>query len=295
MLILDTITHETIWGGQRLMPYSDGSCSKIGHLYSLLCENGHSNKILNGSYQGRPFHEYFMENKNCLNLGQYKEFPLILALVEANDNLSIQVHPDDYIAKNLENYDYGKNESWYFIQAPEKGYIYNGCTGGSIEEVKRKVAEGDLESITDHLKVENGDYVYVEAGTLHALSTGSFLYEIEENCPLTYRLYDFNRRDEQGRLRELHLEKALKAIKVDLKSKVRRYANDYIEERRYITQLHENINSYSNNSQTLECLTMLDADFVLEAVTVKTGTTIILEPGEMINVHIKKAMMARPK
>lgn len=295
MLILETISHETIWGGQKLMPYSDGSCKKIGHLYSLQCEKGQSNKILNGSYKDKTFNEYFDENKNRFHLGNYILFPLIIALVEADDNLSIQVHPDDELAKALENADYGKNESWYFIEAPKEGYIYDGCTGISITEVQNKVAARDLESITDHLYVKNGDYVYVEAGTLHALSTGSLLYEIEENCPLTYRLYDFNRKDAQGNTRELHLEKALKAIKVDLKSRIKRYDNDYIEERRYITQLYENIDSYTNNSKTLECLTMIDAAFMLEGVAVKIGTTIILEPGESVSALMKKAIMARPK
>ena len=138
MHILETISHETIWGGQKLMPYSDGCCNKIGHLYSLQCENGHSNMILNGSYQGKAFQEYFQENKDRFNLGNYSMFPLIIALVEANDNLSIQVHPDDELARKLENADYGKNESWFFIEAPKDGFIYNGCTSLNIDEVQKK-------------------------------------------------------------------------------------------------------------------------------------------------------------
>ena len=99
----------------------------------------------------------------------------------------------------------------------------------------------------------------------------------------------------RGNTRELHLEKALKAIKVNLKSKIKKYSNNFIEERRYITQLHENINTYTNSSQTLECLTMLEADFMLENVAVRTGTTIVLEPGESLQAPMKKVMMARPK
>jgi len=295
MIILETISHETIWGGQRLLPYSDGTCKKIGHLYSLQCENEDSNKILNGPYKGKTFNEYFADNKVRFGLEKYSLFPLIIALVEANDNLSIQVHPDDEMAKNLENADYGKNESWYFLDAPNKGYIYNGCTSDDVSGVQKKVDNGELESITDHLKVVSGDYVYVEAGTLHALSTGSLLYEIEENCPLTYRLYDFNRKDADGNTRELHLEKALQAINVNLKSQVKRYEDGCIEERRYTTQLFKNIDHYTNNSDTLECLTMLDVDTMLENILIKTGTTIVLEPGDMINIPIKSAMMARPK
>jgi len=295
MIILETISHETIWGGQKLMPYSDGSCKNIGHLYSLQCENEDSNNILNGPYKGKTFNEYFNDNKLRFGLEKYNLFPLIIALVEADDNLSIQVHPDDEVAKNLENADYGKNESWYFIDAPQKGFIFNGCTSEDLCGVQEKVDIGELESITDHLNVSGGDYVYVEAGTLHALSTGSLLYEIEENCPLTYRLYDFNRKDVNGNTRELHLDKALQAINVDLKSQVKRYEDGCIEERRYITQLFKDIEHYTNNSNTLECLTMLDVDTKLDDILIKPGTTIVLEPGDTIKIPIKSAIMARPK
>jgi len=295
MLILETISHETIWGGQRLMLYSDGMCKKIGHLYSLQCESEISNNILNGSYKGRTFNEYFDENKNTFGLGKYSLFPFILALVEANDNLSIQVHPDDKNAKNLEDAPFGKNESWYFLSTPDRGCIFDGCKAKTIEEVKEKTGSDKFESIIDELKVEEGDYVYVEAGTLHALTAGSYIYEIEENSPLTYRLYDFERTDDNGNKRELHLEKAFDSLKIDLKSDTRKYSNKCIEERRYITQLHKNIEGYINESDTLECLTIIQGEFLLEDVLVRTGTTIVLEPKDRIDNYIEIAIMARPK
>ena len=295
MLILKTIPHETIWGGQKLIPYTDGNFEKIGHLYSVMDDQGQSNMIMNGAYAGKDFHSYFEENKEKFHLEEYEQFPLIIALVEANDNLSIQVHPDDEVAKQEENRPYGKNESWYFIDAPESGCIYDGCLCDTVEEAVQQIELGNAEKITDRLPVKAGDYVYVEAGTLHALSTGSFLYEIEENCELTYRIYDFGRVGADGKPRETHIDKAVKALKPKLKSIAQPLkANEIIGERRYTVQLLENVKGYRNTSNTLECVTLLEGNTLVENKELSVGTSIILEPGEEIVVNIVKAMMARP-
>lgn len=296
MLILKTIPHETIWGGQKLMPYVEGEFERIGHLYSVMDDQGQSNVIMNGKYKGQDFHAYFIENKERFGLGEYEQFPLIIALVEANDNLSIQVHPDDEVAKTEEGRPYGKNESWYFIDAPESGSIFDGCLCDTVEEAGKQIALGNAEKITDRLSVKSGDYVYVEAGTLHALSTGSFLYEIEENCELTYRVYDFGRVGADGKPREVHVDKALKALKPSLKSVAKQLLpGDTMEERRYAVEILENVTDYRNVSDTLECITLLKGKLLLDDIEVSVGTSIILEPGEDIGEEIEVAIMARPK
>ena len=295
MIVLNTVAHETIWGGQRLLPYSIGKHEKIGHLYSLCCEKGLENYILNGSYKGKVFQEYFNDVKEEFGLGRYKEFPLIIALVEAKDNLSIQVHPNDEIAVAEENAQYGKNESWYFLKKPDSGYIFNGCLASSIDEVKQRMENNDLMSVVDHLDVDEGDYVYVEAGTLHALSAGSYLYEIEENSPWTYRMYDYNRTDSKGDKRELHIEKAVKALNVDLKSKAIKLGGHEQSERRYSIKTLKNAFSYINESDTVECITFIQGKCDIDGITVEPGMTVVLEPGEEILGDIYFAIMARPK
>lgn len=295
MIILDTVAHETIWGGEKLLPYAESNCAKIGHLYSLCCEKGLENKIRNGAYKGKVFQEYFKENKKKFGLEKYEEFPLILALVEANDNLSIQVHPDDIVAAAKENAAYGKNESWYFLEAPKTGKIFNGCLAQSVAEVQEKMEKNQLMDIVDTLQVQAGDYVYVEGGTLHALSEGSFLYEIEENSPWTYRMYDFDRTDAQGRKRELHMEKALEALKPELKSQAVPFTEEAIEERRYIVKKLVNQKVYKNESTTLECITFIKGTCIADGCQATTGTTIVLEPGEFIEGELELAVMARPK
>ena len=111
MLVIETIVHETIWGGKKLTPYSGTNNKKIGHLYSLISNGELESKILNGEYRGQLFRKYFDENKARFGLSNYKEFPFLLALVDASDDLSLQVHPNDVMAKELEGADFGKTES----------------------------------------------------------------------------------------------------------------------------------------------------------------------------------------
>lgn len=293
MLIIKTIVHETIWGGDRLTPYSGTDNKKIGHLYSLISNGKLESEILNGKYKGQLFRKYFDENKEKFGLKKYKELPFLLALVDATDDLSLQVHPNDSAAKELENADFGKNESWYFLEVPKSGKIYDGCKAESSEELKRKVAEGKYDDIIDYLTVEVGSYVYIEAGTMHAMSAGSLVYEIEENCDATYRVYDFDRIDKDGKKRPLQTENALKSIDVKLKSKAEKYEGEKIE-RLYSTQLFENKEEYTNKSKTLECLTVLNGKSEVDGFIVQRGTTIVLEPEETVKLNSSDFIIARP-
>ncbi|MBR4592057.1 MAG: class I mannose-6-phosphate isomerase, partial [Elusimicrobiaceae bacterium] len=236
MLILKTIVHETIWGGKKLTPYSGSTNTHIGHLYSLISNGEFESEILNGPYRGKLFRTYFDENKEKFHLSRYKEFPFLLALVDAAGDLSLQVHPNDTMAKKLEHTDLGKNESWYFLETPKSGKIFDGCKAHSQAQLRQKVQQGKYREVIDELPVQAGDYVYVQAGTMHAMSAGSLVYEIEENCNATYRLYDFDRLDKNGQKRPLQTDKALQSIDVTLKSKAEPYTT-LKTERLYATQL----------------------------------------------------------
>ena len=298
MLILKPIAHETIWGGQTLTKYFPEPHDKIGHMYSLFDdEKSHtSNIILNGDYKGKTFHEYFSDKKNFFGLARFEYFPLVLAMVEAAENLSLQVHPDDSAAKEIENAPYGKNESWYFLQAPKSGEIFNGTKCSSVEEVKKLVTENRLSELADTLPISVGDYVYVNAGTLHAITSGAIVYEIEENAEYTYRVYDFDRADSAGKKRPLHIQQALKSLKPELKSVTKHYDGE-ITERLYTTKLLDSLKNYQNVSDTLECLTVIDenADSYIDGAKLYFGVTIVLEPKEKISVDVGKTMMSRVK
>ena len=293
MLIIKTMIHETIWGGERLTPYSGTDNKKIGHLYSLISNGEQESEILNGEYKGQLFRKYFDDNKAKFGLAKYKELPFLLALVDATDDLSLQVHPDDEVAKELENADFGKNESWYFLEVPKSGKIYDGCKAKSSQELREKVAQGKYDDIIDYLNVEVGSYVYIEAGTMHAMAAGSLVYEIEENCNATYRVYDFDRIDKDGKKRPLQTEAALKSIHVDKKSVAQRYDGEKVE-RLYATNLFTHQEVYTNKSNTIECLTVLSGKSEVEGFVVQNGTTIVLEPNETVKLNESDFIVARP-
>lgn len=283
MLILKRIVHTTIWGGPKISRLAGVEGDSIGHLYSLYCREGISNEILNGEWKGRCLNEVFPLIKDKLGMAEYEYFPLTLALTEAQEDLSIQVHPNDDAAQKLEHRARGKRESWYFIDAPTSGTIINGCTCHDKEQEAMMIEQGQFMEMADTLAVKKGDYVFVEPGTLHAITAGSLVFEIEEGSDFTYRFYDYNRVDAQGNPRELHVEKATSALDINLKSVVKAYNGQEIKEKTYSTKLINNINIYTNESTTLECFTLVKGLLNADGMAVSPGSTILLWPGESLN------------
>ena len=285
MLILKRIVHTTIWGGPKISRLAGVDGDRIGHLYSLYCREGISNEILNGVWKGRCLNEVFPLIKDKVGMAQYEYFPLTLALTEAQENLSIQVHPNDEAANALEHRVRGKRESWYFIDAPTSGTIINGCTCRDKAEESQMIAEGRFMEMTDTLAVKPGDYVFVEPGTLHAITSGSLVFEIEEGSDFTYRFYDYDRTDADGNPRELHVEKATSALDINLKSVVKAYNGQEIKEKTYSTKLINNIDIYTNESNTIECFTLVKGAMSADSVEILPGSTILLWPGEELNTQ----------
>lgn len=295
MLVLETICHETLWGGSRLTALSGTNCLKIGHLYSVFSRDGISNRILNTPYAGKTLNEIFGLWKREFHMERYDRFPLTIALTSADEDLSIQVHPNDAMAGQIENMARGKRESWYFLTPPDSGWILNGCVCRSEEEKEKYLAEGRYREMTDTLKVGAGDYVFVHPGTLHSLTAGSLVYEIEEGADFTYRFYDYGRRDANGNLRELQVDKAVMALDFRRKSVCRRYPDSgEIVEETYVTKKLSHIEEYRNDSGTLECLTLLEGGFVCGGVPVAPGMTVLLWPGEKVcDAELRSAIAAR--
>lgn len=284
-MILKRIIDTTIWGGPKISQLAGVEGQNIGHLYSLYCREGISNEILNGEWKGRTLNEVFQLFKGEFGMSHYDYFPLTLALTEAQENLSIQVHPNDAAANALEHRARGKRESWYFIDAPTSGTIINGCTCRDAEQEAEMIAQGQFMEMADTLAVQVGDYVFVEPGTLHAITAGSLVFEIEEGADFTYRFYDYDRTDSQGNKRELHVEKATSALDIHLKSQVRHYDGQEILEKTYSTKLINATAAYSNESDMLECFTLVRGKLSCDGIDVAPGSTVLLWPGEALDTQ----------
>lgn len=293
MLILKPIIHSTIWGGSWLTN-SYSFHDKIGHLYGLVSNGKLESEILNGPYKGQLFKKYFDENKVRLNLAGFATFPYVLALVDAKENLSLQVHPDDKyaISQGLSG---GKNESWFFLEESTSNFIYNGCKINSKEIILSLIKEGREKEIWDTLQVGKSGYVFVEAGTMHALSAGSKVFEIEENCDQTYRFYDFDRVGSDGKKRELQLNQAIEALSPTNKSHCKELdSGQEVHHRYYSFKYFPQMYDYENKSNTIETITLLSENVEIEGITVKRGMTIVLEPGDTVNLQGSLIGLVRP-
>lgn len=295
MYILQPVIHETIWGGHKLGYLVQNEEAKIGHLYMVNGHLGMSNLILNGNYQNCYLNDVFLKERKSWKLDEYEEFPLTIALVDAAENLSIQVHPDDTIAELLESKKKGKTESWVFIDAPEKGWIYAGCMCKTKQELHKFVAMDKIDEITGHINIRSNDYVCINAGTLHAMTTGSLVYEIEYGSDFTYRFYDYHRKDPQGCERELHVQKALRAIKEDMNQDVLHMADHrWIQEADYEICRETNVTDYKNTSDILECFSVIKGVGKCDENHVSAGMSILLLPQEELrDVNFDEVIVAR--
>jgi len=153
--------------------------------------------------------EYIWGTENWI----YQDEKLLIKIIDANDKLSVQVHPDDEYARKVENQPNGKNEVWYILEAQEGAFVYCGFNQDMNRElVKAAALDGSIEQYLNKIFVKPGDFIRIPAGTVHALEAGIKLVETQQNSNLTYRLYDYKRVGADGKERELHLDKALDVL-----------------------------------------------------------------------------------
>ena len=201
-LKLQSVCKEIIWGGNRLKSeYGKvADLDKIAESWELTVRHDGMNVIENGEYAGMTLGEY---------LGDEAEgFPLLIKLIDACDKLSIQVHPDDTYAKEKEG-EYGKTEMWYIVDAEPGAKLVYGLKNYSKDTFREAVANGTLEDYMNAVDVKKGDIFFIPSGLVHAIGAGILIAEIQQSSNVTYRVYDYMRRGKDGKLRELHVDKAL--------------------------------------------------------------------------------------
>ncbi len=206
-----------LWGGTRLAQKYDSFPKDeiIAESWQLSAHPAGLCRVSGTDCDGMTFDQYLLKaGKESLGwkCEPYERFPLLVKFIDATDKLSIQVHPEDAYAMAQED-DYGKNEMWYILDAQENAFVYLGFEKDTDRgEVERRIEEGTLADILHKVPVKKGDSVFVPAGQIHAIGAGVVILEIQQSSNATYRLYDYNRKDKNGELRPLHLEKAFANI-----------------------------------------------------------------------------------
>lgn len=203
-----------IWGGHRLVEdyHKEYEGDVLAESWELSCHSDGHSYIVNGQYAGMTLTEY-IQTVGKKELGshceKFEEFPILIKFIDAKDNLSIQVHPnDEYALKNEKQY--GKTEMWYVMDCDPGAYLYYGFRQEiSKEEFKERILDDTLLEVLNKVEVQKGDVLFIEAGTVHAIGKGILIAEIQQNSNLTYRIYDYGRVGTDGKKRDLHIEKAL--------------------------------------------------------------------------------------
>ncbi len=257
------IYKERIWGGNKLETYfgrNIGGKNNIGESWELSSVEENISVVSNGYLEGNDLQELLEIYMGEL-VGEkvYEEFgiefPILIKLIDANDDLSIQVHPDDDLAKERHN-SYGKTEMWVALDDVDSPRLINGFNKNtSREEFLERLNDNTLTAIFNYEDVKKGDAFFIPAGRVHAICSGNLIAEIQQTSDVTYRIYDYGRVDELGKERELHLDLSLDVIDFSIvkKSKI-----EYKIENNSLVEL---VNCKYFTTNIIEISTELDRDY----------------------------------
>lgn len=218
-LVFEPILQDRIWGGTKLKTDLGKNIptQTTGESWELSAVEGNVSVVKQGDYAGRPLTELLEQFPNeVLGTAVHEkfgtQFPLLFKFLDAREDLSIQVHPNDELAKQRHN-SFGKTEMWYVMQADEGSRIIVGFQKkSSAEEYVQKLEDKKLLDILNQVETKKGDVFFLETGTIHAIGAGIVIAEIQQTSDITYRIYDWDRVDANGNSRQLHVQEALDAM-----------------------------------------------------------------------------------
>lgn len=219
MLKFEPLLKSTIWGGDKIIPFKQISSSQtqVGESWELSGVPGHETVVSEGEHKGKRLNQLVSEERERLvGADNYRrfgnEFPLLIKFIDARRDLSIQVHPDEETAHRLGK-EHGKNEMWYVLESDEGAQIFDGLKNQiTPEEYKVMVEDGTICDALARFEVSEGDVFFIPAGRIHSIGKGCFVTEIQQTSDVTYRIYDFKRKDDSGHYRELHTSEAAESI-----------------------------------------------------------------------------------
>lgn len=209
-LFMEPVFQEKIWGGSRLKTVFgfDIPNDHIGEDWAISAHPHGVSVVKNGPYQGQTLDTLWAEHKELFGQPREDVFPLLIKILDAEDDLSVQVHPDDTYGLKHEG-ELGKTECWYIIDAAPGAEIIYGHSATTREELAQMIEEERWDDLFVRVPVKKGDFFYVPSGTIHAIGKGILILETQQSSDTTYRVYDYDRTDDQGKMRELHIQQSV--------------------------------------------------------------------------------------
>lgn len=291
------ILKSTIWGGEKIIPYkqlegTEQSC--VGESWELSGVKGNESVVANGSIAGKTLADIVAEQgASLMGKANYErfgnEFPLLIKFIDARQDLSIQVHPDDELAAERHN-SKGKTEMWYVVAADEGARLRSGFARQTTpEEYVASVEDNTITDLLAEYDIKAGDVFFLPAGRVHSIGAGAFIAEIQQTSDITYRIYDFGRRDANGNTRELHTELAKGAISYEVEDDYRTHYEVKKDEETvlascpyFTTSLYELTSSKTLNLEELDSFVVVMCLEGRGTVTDHLGNRVDIHQGETV-------------
>ncbi|MCT4783224.1 ROK family protein [Exiguobacterium himgiriensis] len=280
-----------LWGGERLkrfgFQFKDAS---IGEAWTASARPNKGSIVTAGPFAGMTLEKLYNEQRELFGI-EAQTFPLLIKWIDSNEDLSVQVHPNNELARLLENEPYGKNECWYILDAPAGAEILYGHTFESKDTLQQSLSDSHVMSGLSRKHVSQGDFIYVPAGTVHALTKGVCVLEIQQSSDTTYRLYDYGRLEQAtGKARELHISKGAQATftpHIDYMEpplpldhfRTRLTHNPYFFVEKWMITQHEIV-----ETDTFRLLSVVDGTIEVDGVSFDIGATLILPANQSFHL-----------
>lgn len=289
-MLLEPTLHTRVWGGRRLADQLHKQLP-TDEPYGEAWELHDSARVVNGVFAGQTLGDLVHTHSAAL-IGAHHNpaegFPLLAKFLDAADWLSIQVHPDDAFARQLENQPRGKTEAWYVVDAKPGAKLVIGVQPGTPREaIAQAIQANTLDQLVEYAEVQAGDGLYMPAGTIHALGPGLLIYEIQQSSDVTYRLYDWGRVGLDGKPRDLHIEKSLIVARTDQLPSITHasdgqtvtvFAGDYFQTLRH--HLNGETITLDTGGKVFHALTVIEGHFTVKAadgtLSFETGQTVLI-------------------
>lgn len=245
-----------LWGGTKLKTEYNKKTDlqKVAESWELSTHKDGESIIADGEFKGKKLSEYISANDVLGKRAKaFDFFPILIKFIDAKDNLSVQVHPDDeYSLKN--NGEYGKTEMWYVLGAEEGATLYHGFKKKiTKEEFSERIKNNTLLEVLNKVPVKKGDVFFIESGTVHAIGAGIMICEIQQNSNTTYRVYDYGRRDKDGNTRPLHIEQAIEVANLEQPEKQKDLPENILARCKYFTVEKHDIKGKFSFNVTEDC------------------------------------------
>lgn len=272
-----------IWGGTYFKKFNKGtSFDRVSECWELSVRYNDSSIIASGKDCGKRLVDVLTKEDIGPVMDRFPYFPLLIKLIDAKENLSVQVHPSDGYALKYEK-SFGKSEMWHIISADEGSGLYVGLNKDyTKEDIEKALKEGSILNCLNFFKVKPGDTFVINPGTIHAIGAGVRLIEIQQNSNLTYRLYDYNRVDKDGNPRELHIKKALDVIDYH-QYKVVKTGDELLADNKYFTVKEVNFDKeleVNANERAFISFTFLEGEGKVNDITYSKYDTFFLPFGK---------------